>query len=140
MTPGIHCDVTLAHAAVNAGAETGFHLATERGRKEVVSTRRRRGGAEHTATGGSVFADFGGGPREWRLKVRFEPHAVDYRQAAASGGTLARLREYYALLGAELALRTSAAETYTVRFVALEEHTHPPAPGAAAVVVLVEAV
>ncbi|MEJ7654861.1 MAG: hypothetical protein WKH64_16750 [Chloroflexia bacterium] len=138
MTPGIHCDFTLAHAAVNAGAETGFHLAAERGQKEIVSTRRRRGGVEHTATGGSVFADFGVGPREWRLKVRFSP----------TPWTAARLRRRAARSRAARVLRAARRRARPAHLRHRNVHrslrraggAHLTRPGAAAVVVLVEAV
>ena len=139
MTPGTDCDFTLAHASVNGGAPVGFFLVVERGRKTLASRRSRAGRPTALATGGTAYADFGPGPREWRLSVRFEPHAVDYRQAAAGGGTVSQLRSFYELAGATLTLGTPGGLTYGVRFLSLEEHIHPPAPGTEAEITLVEA-
>lgn len=139
MTPGTDCDFTLAHTAVNAGASTGFFLAAERGRKSFSSSGARAGRPQPLPAGGVAYADFGPGPREWKLRVRFGPDTVDYRQAAASGGALADLRAYYALKGAPLTLGAPTGETHTVYFLALEEHVHPPEPGSDAEITLIEA-
>lgn len=139
MTPGTDCDFTLAHPSVNAGAAVGFFLVTERGRKVFAARGARAGRPEALATGGTAYADFGPGPREWRLSVRFEPNGVDYRQAAAGGGTLDQLRELYSLQGAALTLQSPVGETYSVRFMSIEERVHPPDPGTTAEVILLEA-
>jgi len=139
VTPGIDCDLTLTHAGVAAGAAVGFFLVREKGRGVWRTRRARAGRPLTTATGGTAYADFGQGAREWRLSVRFESNGVDYRQAAASAGTLAQLRAFYALAGAVLTLGGPAEESYPVRFLALEERTNPPEPGATAEVLLAEA-
>lgn len=139
MTPGTDCDFTLAHAGVEGGAAIGFFLQREKGRAVWRVRRARAGRPLGTATGGTVYADFGAGAREWRLSVRFEPNGVDYRQAAASAGTLAQLRTFYALAGAVLTLGTPGGESHPVRLLALDELTHPPEPGATAEVLLAEA-
>ena len=139
MTPGTDCDFTLAHAGVDGGAGVGFFLLRERGRGVWRVRRARAGRPLVTATGETAYADFGQGAREWRLSVRFESNGVDYRQAAASAGTLAQLRAFYALAGAVLTLGGPAGEWYPVRFLALEERTNPPEPGATAEVLLAEA-
>ena len=138
MTPGTDCDFTLAHASVNAGVATGFYLAADRGRKTFSSRRSRPGSPARLVTGRTALAEYGGGAREWRLLVRFEPYGVDYRQAAAGGGTLAQLRELYVVPGGVLTLAAPDRSTYSVRFLALEEKSHPPEPGTTAEIVLVE--
>jgi hypothetical protein len=139
LTPGIDCDFTLAHPAVNGGTAVGFFLALERGRKAFATRRARAGKPVALATGGTAYADFGGGAREWRLTARFEPDGVSARQAAASGGTFAQLRSFYALDGALLTLVTPAGESYQVRFLSLEERTSPPEPFVTAELALAEA-
>ena len=140
MTPGIDCDFTLAHPSVGAGAAVGFFLARQRGRKAFATRRARAGTPAPVATGGVAYADFGPGARKWKLLVTFEPHAVDARQAAAGGGTLAQLQAFYALESAVLTLRTPAGDTHQVRFLALDELAHPPEPGTTAELTLVEAI
>jgi hypothetical protein len=139
MTPGVDCDFMLAHPTVNGGAAVGFFLAVERGRKTFASRRSRASSPVLLATGGAAYAEFGPGPREWRLCVRFEPHGVDARQAAARGGALARLRELYAAEGAPLTLTAPDGGAYSVRFLELSERLHPPDPGVEADVTLAEA-
>lgn len=138
MTPGSDCDLTLAHPAVNAGAAVGFLLEVERGRKSLAAARHRRGGARRLVTGGTAFADFGPGPREWRLSVRIEPLAAAPSGAAAGTGTLDLLRQLYAAGGA-LTLGLPGGESYSVLFLSLEERSHPPDAGVSAVLSLTEA-
>ncbi len=139
MTPGVDCDFTLAHSSVNGGAAVGFFLALERGRKAFPTRRARAGRPMTLATGGTAYVDFGGGPREWKLVARFEPHGVSLRQAAAAGGTVAQLRSFYSLEGALITLVTPEGESYQVRFLALEEHIYPPEPTTTAGLTLIEA-
>lgn len=140
MTPGIHCDFSLAHPAVNGGAPVGFFLAADaRGRKSLATHRARAGHPASLATGGTAYADFGPGAREWRLLVALRPHGVDYRQGVARGGTLAELRAFYALPGAALTLALPGGETHPAWLLALEERTHPPDPVAEAELTLMEA-
>lgn len=137
MNPGTDCDLTLAHPDVSAGTAMGFLLKAERGRKSLEAARHRRGSARRLASGGTAFADFGPGPREWKLAVRIEPLAVAPSGAAASTGTLDQLRQLYAA-GGTLTLALPGGESYSVIFLSLEERSHPPDAGTTAVLSLVE--
>lgn len=139
MIPGVDCDFALSHPLVNGGAAVGFFLAAERGRRSFSTRRGRAGKPAELATGGTAYADFGPGPREWRLRVAFEPSGVDYRQAAAAPSTLDTLRSFYMLQGVVLTLLTPSGESCQARFLSLEEHTYPPDFVASAEITLVEA-
>lgn len=139
MTPGVDCDFALAHPSVNGGVSVGFFLVARREGKVFVATRERGGRPEALATGGEVFADFGPGPRKWKLSVAFEPYAVDYRQAAATSSTIETLREYYEAAGDTVRLDTPLGESFNVWFLALEERASPAEERRSAEITLQEA-